>query len=141
MTVSQDSSDYHQRYCALRNRKASLIFFAYCLFEVLIRWHSLGRGQEIEPRSVIFYIAVVAVIAALGDLVVALKCFRERLVLAIAIVSFVFVLLKGVLHSLITAVGGTVGRVFLIVWIIAMLVSLSMVVSAYRGPNAAKRTQ
>jgi hypothetical protein len=141
MTVPQDSCDYHQRFCALRNTKTSLVFLGYCSFEVILRWHSLGRGQEIEPRSAIFYIALVAVILALGDLVVALRCFRERLVLAVAIISFVFILMKGVLPSWTAAVAVPAARVLLILWTIALSVTLSMVVSLLRRPQGDSRLQ
>jgi hypothetical protein len=141
MAISQETSDYHRRYCALRNRKASLIFFGYCSFEVILRLHTLGRGSQVEPKSVIFYIAVVALIVALGNLVVAFKCLRERLVLTIATVSFVFILMKGIFPSFANSGAVPAGRALLVLWTIALAVTLSMVVSAFRGPRQDDRAQ
>ena len=133
MPVSQQSSTYHSRFCALRHWKVALTFFLFCVLQVILRWRELGKPPQGEQQSVIFYVAVVAIIATLGQLVIALKCFRERVVLILAIVSGTFILVKALWPAQIAAVAVTSERALLTLWIVASAVSLSMLVSALRG--------
>lgn len=140
MRVSHSSSDYHSRFCALRNWKVSLIFFLFSALQVILRWRALGAAPQGQQRSVIFYVAVVAVIAALGDLMMALKCLRERVVLILAMASFTFILVKGLMPGLVIKVAITSGKGMLMLWIVASIVSLSMLRSASRVARLSRRT-
>jgi len=135
MPISQRSSTYHARFCALRNWKIALTYFLFCALQVVLRWREFGNSPQGQQQSIIFYVAAVAVIAALGDLAMALKCFRERVVLILVIISFTFTLVKAFWRTHIAAVAVTSERALMILWIVASAMSLSMVVSALRRPG------
>jgi hypothetical protein len=135
MIDSRSHSTYHARFCALENWKVSLIFFLFSALQVVLRWRAVGGSPRGQEQTVIFYVGVVAVIAALGDLVVALKCFRERVVLALTIVSLVFILVKASCPDVVAPVATASERAMLILWMIACAVSLSMLVSAFHAPR------
>ncbi len=141
MPVCQRSSTYHSRFCALRHWKVAMTFFLFCLLQVILRWRELGKPPQGEQQSVIFYVAVVAVIATLGQLVIEVKSFRERVVLVLVMVSFVFILVKGLWPARIEAVALISEEALLLLWVVASTVSLSMVVTALRVRGRLGKTQ
>lgn len=131
----RSDSTYHARFCALENWKVALVFFLFSTLQVVLRWRELGGTPRQHEQTVLFYVAVVGVIVALGDLAVVLKCFRERAVLALTILSLAFILVKGTWPDKIAPVAAASERAMLILWMIACAVSLSILVAAFRAPR------
>jgi hypothetical protein len=132
MSASEDSTTYHSRFCAIRNRNVALLFFLFSALEVFLRVKELNHPPSAEQKTVIYYVAVIAVIAALVDLWIVLSCWRERLALGFAITSFA-ILLFSRLPVVTTALAAYLIRdAQLLLWVGALGVTGSSVFSAFR---------
>ena len=129
-----NNSGYHLRFCALRNVKTAVIFLLFCVLQAWMGWREIGETSVPVEHSMILYVAEIAVLAALVDFIVALKCLRERLVLGLATFSFLLELGGGIAPRTLSVIPriGVQGLQFSL-WLTASLVSVTLVYSAFRG--------
>lgn len=90
----------------------------------------MRRPYVIEHEPMAYVVALVAVVIFLIQLLVSMKCTRERVALALAIGSFAFALVRPLLLPLSAAATSSVRFGLLLLWIAALLVSLSLLRSA-----------
>lgn len=134
MESLENRSNYHSRLCALRNVKTAVIFLLFCVLQAWMGWREIGESVAPAGQSLIFYIAEIAVIAALVDFIVALKCLRERLVLGLAIFSFLLGLVGSLAPRALSAIpSASVKDLQFLLWLAASLVSVTLVYSAFRA--------
>jgi hypothetical protein len=129
----------HERFwCGFTHIRAAWIFVAFCGLEVFMNWRDLDK--PISRPDIIelpFYVLIVVVYAPIFWMV--LRCFTERLVIGIATAHMAITVFSRFaprlfVPSLFNPVTVSIHRAFLILWIIAFLVSLNMPVQAVRHP-------
>lgn len=127
----QTSVKVHSRYCANRNVWVAFAFVAFCLMEAILSWRSLGKEQSAQPVGIILLGHGVA-IAVLAQLLAVFKCLRERIVLSLGIVRLAAGLFRGLAPGWVSPVAVTVRQGSLALWVLAGIISLTMLVSAAR---------
>ena len=129
----------HQRsWCAFTHIRIAWIFVGFCAVEVFLSWKSLDK--PISRPSLVelpFYILIVLVYAPIFWMV--LRCFTERFVIGIATVHMAIAVFSWFVPSLFAPslfnpVTISIRRTFLVLWIVAFLLSLNMPVQAVRHP-------
>jgi hypothetical protein len=132
------SGSYHSRFCAVRNKRESIYFLVACLLLTLYGWRNLGKAYPIGQSLFILLLGHLTALALLTQLMVVLKCFRERLVLGLIMATSAIGLIRGLLPSLTAAATPLVRESCFFLWAASSLVSLTMLLSAYnsKGANA-----
>jgi hypothetical protein len=105
---------------------------AFSALEVVLRWTAIRRPLAVEREPLLFLTGSIAVIAWLAWLAFSLTCLRERVLIALALVSFTMGALKVGLPGVVAAASPALILASLGLWIVALLVSLSMLRSAMR---------
>lgn len=130
MTDSCGSVTAHSRYCAARNKKTAVVFFGFSALEVAWHWGAI-YGPLLQPRgSVFLFLGLIGAVVLMFDLMISLKCFRERLVLALGATSFLVVLIEQLTPGLTEATLVRTGQLILSLWVVATLASTSLLISA-----------
>jgi hypothetical protein len=120
--------EVHTRYCANRKIRTALVFLGLCLMITVSSWRPLVQRRA--DITLIWFVAEVAVVTILARLVTVLRCIRERMVLAIAIIQSLAAAAAAVAPTWIVPVA--IRRQSFASWIVASLISLTMVGSAVR---------
>jgi hypothetical protein len=124
----------HERFwCAFTHVPVAWFFVALCAFEVFSSWRALEKpisGPNLFQLP--FYILVVVFYTPVFFLV--LRCFAERFVIGIAALHIAMAVLSWFVPGFLDPHAGLVGRIFLVMWVLAFLMSLSMPVQALRNP-------
>jgi hypothetical protein len=92
-------------------------------------------GKPFPEYSLYSALLDAALIAWCATLLVIFTCLRERLVLGLFTIRIVIGLISRFVPSLINPVAGPVRYAFLVLWILASLVTLSMFIDAVRTPH------
>lgn len=119
----------HERLCPNRNLPMALIVVAFCGMELVLSWRSLGRSSPIEHDK-LFFLGPVIAIAVLAMLFVEFRCIRERLVLALAMIRLATGLVSTLAPGFVNPTSKLVRGSYLLLWVIATVISMSMLVSA-----------
>ncbi len=128
MTQGRSNEEVHARYCAVRNVRIALLFVAFCTLQAFLWWRDLDKAfPQYGPYDLVWHVIAIAVIV---KLFAAFACLRERFVLGLGIAVLVRGLVSGFKPSLIDPVAGMVRHAFLALWVVALLLSLSMLVSS-----------
>ena len=122
--------DAHARFCAVRNWKASLVFLLFSTFEGVLCWRELTAPLPAQRASTVTLLGYSFVVLLLVDVMLSLRCFRERIVLSLGILGFLKAILVGVAPGLIALDARTVREFSFLLWATASLISLSMFLSA-----------
>jgi hypothetical protein len=129
----------HERFwCGFTHIRAAWIFVAFCGLQAFMSWRELDKPiSRPDIFELPFYVLIVVVYAPILWLV--LRCFTERLVLGIATVQmavavFSWFVPSFFVPSLFNPVTVSIRRAFLVLWIVAFLLSLNMLVQAVRYP-------
>lgn len=128
---------YHFRFCAVRNRRESLYFLFACLLLTLFGWRNLDKPYPGDQSLFILLFGHLIALALLAQLMVILKCFRERLVLGLIMSASAISLVRGLLPSIAAPSTRLIRETSFLLWALASLVSLTMFLSArkYKGTS------
>ena len=132
MTQIQTNEAFHSRYCAVRSMRMALIFVAFCTLEVFLSWKTLGKS--FSEYSIFEILRDIAVIGACVIFMLMYKCFWERFVIGLIIVRYVTGLVTGFAPHIIDPFSGLVRLGNLALWVLALIVSLSMLVQSAWNP-------
>lgn len=121
--------DVHLRVCANRHTKISLLFVAFCVMETLLVWRPLVNSETAD-RGAVFVLGLAVTIAVLTQMLRLFRCPRERIILGLAIASFGISLISAIAPSLMLKFEPFVAHADLALWVIAFVLSLSMLVSS-----------
>jgi hypothetical protein len=132
MTYNQQNEEYHARNCAITNIRTSLIFVAFCAVEVFLSWRELGKVLPIYSQFNV--LRDVFVIVACTQLLQMYRCFQERFVISLVILRYVIALVSAFMPTPMNRVADLVGIGDLTLWVLALIVSLSMLVQSARNP-------
>ena len=133
MTYNQQNEEYHTRNCAITNVRTSIIFVAFCAMEVFLSWRELGKVLPIYSQFNV--LRDVFVIVACAQLLQMYRCFQERFVVSLVILRYMIALVSAFMPTLINRAAGFLGVVDLALWVLALIVSLSMLVQSARNPH------
>ncbi len=126
---------YHGRFCALRHRTQALYFLLPCLALAVVSWRSLDRPFATQGLFTLVFGHVTALMF-LTYLMLLLKCFRERLVISLAMIQSLVGLLRGLFPGFTALSTSFTGWVCFLLWVLACVVSLSMLLSTLRSDGA-----
>jgi hypothetical protein len=125
----------HERiFCAFTHRRIAWFFIVVCALEVFLSWRTLDK--PISRPSLLglpFYILVFVVYTPIFMGI--FRCSSERFVIGIGIVPVAIAAISWFAPTLFNPVAFLVGRVFLVLWVLAFLLSLNMAVQSVRNPN------
>lgn len=135
MAVSRNltKEQLHARYCPVKNPRAALFLVGCFSLLVLLAWTDLHKPAE--QKSLIELPFAALVVAACANWMVAFRCFRERVVLGIVIVTLTAGEITGLFSAINYRSVELIRFLNLILEGIGLLVSLSLLVSATRKPN------
>lgn len=135
-----DSESFHNRYCANRSVGTAQLFVAFCAIVLFAGWWA-ALGEPHPQESGAFFLFFQAYdLFVVGVLFAAFKCVRERVVLAVSLLGPARVLLFAAVPRL-RGWAGVADRVALAAWAIALVISLSMLISALRRRNRPSQTE
>ncbi len=127
------NEERHERLCAFTHVKVGWFFVAYSVLNVFSSWRGLEK-PILAPNlfELPFYVLVVVFYTPAFFLV--FRCFTERFVIGIAPLHIAMAVVSWFVPGFFDPHARLVGRIFLVLWILAFLVSLSMPVRALRNP-------
>jgi len=133
MRQDLSAQEIHARYCPVKNTKSALFLVAYFSLAAFENWKGLHKAPEHLDLARLSF--VIIVLAMLAKALVNFTCFRERLVFALVIVSFV----TGEVYGFFPAIVGPYAHVVrlgeLAMSLFGLLVCLTMLVQSARSPN------
>jgi hypothetical protein len=133
MSPKLSDQEFHELYCPVKNTKTALFLVAAFSVAALERWKGLHKSPKHPSYVVLLFLILVG--AMLAKQVVAFKCLRERLVLAVVIVSVAIGEVEGFLPSLFGRFTRIVNSADLLLLLLGLLVSLTMLIQSLRGPK------
>ena len=131
MAERPSNEQRHERICAFNHVWVAWLFVTFCAWAVFVSWKSVDR--PISPPTALelpFYILAVVVYTPAFFMI--LRCFQERFVISIAVVHTAMAVVSWFMPTLFNPVAHLLGRVFLVLWVLAFLMTLSMPVHALR---------
>lgn len=133
MTQNRSNEELHARYCALRNPRSALVLVVCFSVLMFVSWRDLHKAPQ--PRDFIELAFAIFLIAISANSLLIFKCFRERLVLVLAITSFVAAEVSEFAPAIVRPFAGLVNSGDLALSGLALLVSLTMLIQSARNPH------
>jgi len=124
------SADIHTRWCANRSMPTAIAFVAFCALGAVLAWRVLGQEGVVHRTTALF--GDLIVIAVLAQVFAKFSCIRERFVLGLLILRFGVAFVAKVAPALFGETGYLLRRASFGLWVLALVVSLSMLYSALR---------
>ena len=119
----------HPRFCATRSVPVASIFVASCAIVVFAGWRSLGKGPP-QEHDVVFLLFSFYAFGLYVYFFAVFKCFRERLVIGIGAIGTAKGLVGRLTPNFFWPHYGLVRDAMLALEILALVISLSMLLSA-----------
>jgi hypothetical protein len=122
---------YHERYCARTNPRASLVLVACLGVIVFTSWNALRKPlQQDSLVELPFYVFVAAI---LFKSLVDFKCFRERLVAWLALVSLALGVTCGYFPITMAPFVHAIRQLKVALWGVALIVGSSMLFASIQN--------
>src|SRR5438552_13828624 len=121
----------HSRFCASRNVKVALLYVGFCGGCAFLSWrpsHALPSPDRLLPFGLLVAIVILAQVAF------AVKCIRERVVVGAIMASLASALVSEVAPGVVSPVAGLLRITDYLLWGLAIVISVSMLVSSIRLP-------
>jgi hypothetical protein len=134
MPEKLSNNQKHERmYCAYTHWRIALSFATLCALEVFVTWKSLDKPVLRDGLfELSYYILLIVVCAPM--LMTVLRCFSERFVIGVGTLVLAKAVVSWFAPTFFNPVMGLVERAFLVLWAIALVMSLNMIVQAVRDP-------
>jgi hypothetical protein len=135
LIMNQKPSDHesHARQCPIKNVKSALFVVASFCVIAFASWKGLNKPPE--HYSFAQLLIVIFVVALAAQLLVKFTCFRERLLLGIAIINLLTMEIQGFAPSVFSKHVELVKSAKFASVLIGLFVSLTMLTQAARNPN------
>ena len=133
MKQKLSDQESHALHCPIKNVKSALfVVGSFCVITF-----ASGNGLHKPPAhySLAQLISVIFVLAMLAQFLVEFTCFRERLLLGIAIIDLLTVEVQGFVPSVFSNHVELVKSVKFALVLLGLFVSLTMLIQAARNPN------
>jgi hypothetical protein len=134
MIQSRSNEEAHARYCAIKRTRIALCFVAVCLLMLYLNWRDLGKPYSRASTYDLFW--EVVSIAACYELLMVFRCLRERIVVGLLMLIAIRVVVSRFVPALQNEFASPLRYIFLMLWTLALLTSLSMVVSPRPVPKS-----
>jgi hypothetical protein len=95
----------------------------------ILSWKPLDKGQS-RQYDVVMLLGHVVAIVLLAQLLTVFRCLGERVVLSLGIVQLAMALITGLAPGFINPIVVPVRQGSLVLWVLASIISLSMLVSS-----------
>ncbi len=125
---------FHAEYCAARHWGAAALFLVTSLWMMFLAHRDMTKPWPGHREAAFTLISLGLVVAVAVKFSVMLSCLRERLVLGVWAVDFFILLVNGVAPALLAPYGHAVREFQQILWVGAVLVSLTLFRSAIHAP-------
>lgn len=134
MPEKLSSDQRHERsWCAFTHLRVAIAFLAFCVLELFLSWKELDKPfLRVSAFELPFYLLVLVVFAPMYMIV--FRCFSERFVIGITTVHIAMPVIVWLVPTPFNPSSGLVGRAFLGLWVLALLMSLGMTVQSVRNP-------
>jgi hypothetical protein len=133
MTRIQSNEEYHRRYCALTNTRAALVLVLCLAVIAFVSW--IGLRKPVQQVSVIELPLYIIVEILLVKCLIIFRCFRERLIVGLAMVSLAIGSSSGFIPARIGPLPELIKYGKFGLWTFALLISLSALVGSVRRPD------
>jgi hypothetical protein len=133
MKQKLSDQESHALQCPIKNMKSALFVVVSFSLIAFVSWRGLNKPQE--HYSLAQLLIVIFVVALVAQLLVEFTCFRERLLLGIAIINLLTMEIQGFAPSVFSKHVELVKSVKFALVLLGLLVSLTMLIQAARGPN------
>jgi hypothetical protein len=127
------SRTYHSRYCALRNAGEAVGFVLVSATIAFLCWRDLGKALARPQGRFVVLTGHLIALGLLAQLFVFLRCFRERVLLGLGMGWLALGFVEDLLPRLLEPVAPALRTLSLLIWVLAVGVSLSVFVSALRN--------
>lgn len=135
MPTGQSDAEQHEQLCGRKNVGTALCFAGASLLMLYVSWRDVGKPYA--PLSFYFVAWELIVIAICFRSMMIFDCFQERLILGIAMAVPIRGLLSKLSPGLIANLTPLLRHAFLLLWAVALLASLTMLVSSISMPESA----
>ena len=133
MKQKLSDQESHALHCPIRNAKTALfVVGSFCVI-TFASWNGLHKPPEHDSLAQL--ISVIFVLAVAAQLLVKFTCFRERLLLGIAIINLLTMEVQGFAPSVFSNHVELVKSVKFALVLLGLFVSLTMLIQAARNPN------
>ena len=132
MTLTLSKEKYHGQYCIITNPRTALVLVLSLALVVCVSWNGLRKPiQHIRVLELLLYVLVAAIFV---KCLVIFRCFRERLIVGLALTSLAI----GGASGLVPVGGGAFADLIKYgkcgLWTFALLISISALISSARRP-------
>jgi hypothetical protein len=133
MTRTQSNEEYHQQYCIVKNARSALVLVLCLALVVFASWRALRTPmQEVRVIELPLYVLVAAIFV---KCLVIFRCFRERLIVGLAMVSLAIGGASGLFPVRVGPFADLIKYGKFGLWTVALLISLSALVDSARRPH------
>lgn len=127
----------HERFwCAFTHVRIAWVFVAFCALEAFTNWRELDKPiSRPSLPELPFYILLLVVYAPIFLMI--FRCFRERFVIGIGTAQTAMAVVSWFAPTLFSPLAYLIRWAFLVLWVLAFVLSLNMPVQAARNPYIA----
>lgn len=111
------------------NPSTALLLIAFLLLEAILSWRAIGREERPADDPILIAVLLLA-LPMLARLMVVFRCTRERIVLGLLMLRSALSLAAKMMPSLVADSFRVFSVVNLVLWILALLVSGTMLYSS-----------
>src|SRR5437870_3386667 len=133
MRQKLSDQEFHALYCPVKNSKSALFLVAFLSLETFLGWKGLHKAPDRPDFITLIFLIFVA--AMLAKPLANFTCFRDRLVFVLVIVNLVADEAFGFFPAIIGPHVYLVNSIDFALWVVALLVSLTMLVQSARTPK------
>ena len=131
----QPDVEMHARICPVRNIRIAVFLAGFFTLEIFLSWRALGKPfLEHNLFDLLFRIVIFS--ALFPVLLKISRCVPERIILGIIMIRFVTGWAIEFAPNLVEPVADLVRQCNLVLWILAFLISLTMLVSSLSNPKS-----
>ena len=127
--------EMHARICPVRNIRIAVFLAGFFTLEIFLSWRALGKPfLEHNLYDLLFRIVICSLLFPF--LLNISRCVPERFILGIIMIRFVTGWVIEFAPNLVVPVAGLVRQCNLVLWILALLISLTILVSSLSNPKS-----
>lgn len=136
ITQSEPDNEAHARFCAVRNSRIAAFLLGFFTLGVFLSWRELGKPfverslYDLLFRIVLFSIVFFPLLFRIS------RCFPERFVVGIVMIRIVTGWVFEYAPNVVDPFAGLVRQFNLVLYILALITSLGLLVSALSSPKS-----
>ncbi len=131
--IKNRRAKFHACYCAARSLSTAGFFLGFSILMVFYAYRDLNKPIPTERETLVLLVSLLYCIGLTFYCALSLTCLRERLVLGIATASFMLAFLRDAVPRFAAPYAPAVRDITLGAWVVASVVSLSLVKSAHHA--------